>query len=248
MSVLLVERDDELKIITLNRPDKANALNAELVQAVRNEIDQSADDGTRLLVIRGNGRSFCSGFDLSNLDKSADHEIAERVIDVELMLQALHHAPFMTLALVQSKAFGAGADLVCCCHIRIAESGAKFCMPGLNFGVLLGTRRLVLRVGVDNAISLLVNTRVFDTDEALRSGFLTAEAQPSQWDDCIGHALEAATAVAGQNVTRMLSVVVPDTRDDDMAELIESVSVPGLVDRIVCYRNSLRAKRGKSLD
>ncbi len=246
MSVLIVERDEDLKILQLNRPERANALNVELVQALIDEIDRSSDDGTRTLVILGSGRSFCSGFDLGNLEEKTDAEVAERIVNVEKMLQALHHAPFLTVALVQSMAFGAGADLVCSCHVRIAEPGSRFCMPGLNFGILLGTRRLKARIGADNAVSVLINTRVFDAEKAVEMGFLTHVASQECWQQHIESARAAGNAVADGHVRRMLNVIVNDTRQEDMADLIDSVSEPGLVRRIVDYRNSMRKKSGKS--
>lgn len=245
MSVLIVERDEDLKTLHLNRPECANALNGELVQTLHEEIDRSCSDGTRTMVVRGSGGSFCSGFDLNKLESAADSEVAKRLVNIEKMLQALYHAPFLTVALVHSKAFGAGADIVCCCKVRIAESGSRFCMPGLNFGVLLGIRRLRTRVGLDNAFGVLINTEVFDADKALEMGFLTHVAGQENWRQHVGSARSAGRAIAAGHVRRMMKVVVNDTRREDMADLIESVSEPGLVGRIVDYRDSMRKKSGK---
>ena len=225
MAVLLVERNETLKFLSLNRPERANSLSAELVEALTDTFSESCTDGTRTLVIRGNGNSFCSGFDLSNLE--SENEVADRILKVETMLQAVHHAPFLTVALVHSMAFGAGADLVCSCNIRIAEAGSRFCMPGLNFGILLGTRRLAHRIGTDNAINVLINTRVFDASEALKMGFLTRIASQKEWSEQIELAKQAGAAIASEHVRQMLRVAVPDTRSEDMADLIESVKVPG---------------------
>ena len=245
MSVLNVERQDTVKILRLNRPQRANALNAELVDALTEEIQAVSHDGTRTLILQGAGHSFCSGFDLKEIENLSDAEAASRVLDIERMLQALHHAPVLTVALVQSSAFGAGADLVCCCHRRIATPDSRFCMPGLNFGILLGTRRLTQRVGVDNALSVLTNTRVFAAPEALQMGYLTAIAPSDSWDEHIEAAKVAGTAVASEHVSRMFDVVIPDTRSSDMADLEASVNIPGLVDRILQYRDRQRQRSGK---
>ncbi len=246
MSILLVERHNTSKTITLNRPERANSLNRELVQAIRDEVHASATDGTRVLVIRGAGGSFCNGFDLSDLEHSSDSEVGKRIIEIEMMLQDIHHARFLTVALAHSKAFGAGADLVCSCHVRIAEPATKFCMPGLNFGILLGTRRLVHRVGQDEAIGLLINSSVFDAQRALQIKFLTALADKHQWSNHVQMALEAGSAINAQHVSRMLAVAVRDTRSEDMADLKHSIEQPGLVERIVAYRDSFRKQSGKT--
>ena len=240
MSVLLEERNDTLKILSLNRPDRGNSLNKELVDALMNVFDESCSDGTRTLVIKGNGKSFCTGFDLSELNSLSDDEIGVRIIEIEEMLQSLHHAPYVTVALVRVMAFGAGADLVCCCQRRIAAPGSRFCMPGLNFGLLLGTRRLRQRVGVDNSLSVLTNTRIFEADEALRMGFLTQIADEMEWDRCIEASKQKGSAISKNHVQRMFEVVIPDTREQDMEDLRKSIEIPGLVGRIMEYRKSFR--------
>ncbi len=248
MSVLLVERLDTLKLLRLNRPRIANALNEELVSSLTDAIMESYSDGTRTLVLMGEGGSFCSGFDLSDIEDQSDEVVAERIINVEKMLQALHHAPFLTVALVKSRAFGAGADMVCSCHYRIATADSRFCMPGLNFGILLGTRRLTRRVGVDNAIQVLIDTRVFNAQEALRMGFLTKIATVAEWPNYIEDAKRAGSTIAAEHVIRMFGLVIPDTRKEDMSDLIQSVRQPGLVKRITSYREKMRARVGKSVN
>ena len=245
MRELLIERDDTLKIVHLNRPSRANSLNSNLVESLYETILESANDGTRTFVLQGEGKSFCSGFDLSDLESSNDSQVAQRILRVEKLLQALHHAPFTTVAMAHTRAFGAGADLVCSCHIRIAEPDTKFCMPGLNFGILLGTRRLTLRVGVDNALSILTNTRVFGSNEALQMGFLTQIAKKSQWNEIIEASNQVASALPISYASRMFEVVIPDTRSEDLADLTKAVNETGLVARIIKYKNSMRQNSGK---
>ena len=184
------------------------------------------------------GKSFCSGFDLNEIESLPDADVATRVLDIERMLQALYHAPLVTVALVHSMAFGAGADLVCCCHRRIATRESRFCMPGLNFGILLGTRRLKQRIGVDNAVSVLTNTRVFDAPEALDMGYLTEIAPVENWPEHIEAAKRAGESLPTEYFGNMLNVVIPDTRQADLADLEESVRTPGLVERILEYPRS----------
>lgn len=245
MSVLTVEQRATLKILCLNRPHRANALNAELVDALAKEIDVASQDGTRTLVLRGAGDSFCSGFDLEEIESLSDTEVAGRVLDIECMLQTLYHAPLVSVALVHKMAFGAGADLACCCHRRIATHESRFCMPGLNFGILLGTRRLQQRIGVDNALSVLTSTRVFKAPEALEMGYLSDIAPQQQWPEHIESAARAGAAISRDHVARMFEVVIPDTRQADMADLKASVNEPGLVERIISYRDRMRARSGK---
>lgn len=148
---LLIEKTGAVLTLTLNRPDKANALNAELVQALAAAVDTAHGDGTRLLVFKGNGRNFCAGFDFSGVEDASAGDLLLRFARIEALLQAVYHAPFATLALAQGKNFGAGVDLVLACGKRVATADAQFRMPGLKFGLQLGTRRLAARIGGDRA-------------------------------------------------------------------------------------------------
>ncbi|MEQ9556941.1 MAG: enoyl-CoA hydratase/isomerase family protein, partial [Rhodospirillales bacterium] len=129
---LLIAKDGGTTEITLNRTDKANALGPDLVEDMIAAVAAAASDGTRLLVLRGEGKSFCSGFDLSDLETVTDGDLVHRLIRIETLLQAVYHAPFPTLALAHGRVFGAGADLFCACSRRIAAPGTSFRMPGLG--------------------------------------------------------------------------------------------------------------------
>src|SRR3546814_3561918 len=106
----------------------------------------------------------------------SEGDLVLRLIRIETLLQTVWHLPFPTLALARGRVFGAGADLFCACSRRIAAPDTSFRMPGLGFGIVLGTRRLMARVGADAARSIQNETRTFDAAEALRLGFATAVA------------------------------------------------------------------------
>ena len=169
--ILLVAKHGICTRLTLNRPEVANALSFELVEALLAAIAVAAGDGTRLVVLDSAGKSFCSGFDLSDLDDLSDGDLIYRLIRIEMLLQTVAHAPFPTLALAHGRVFGAGADLVGACSRRIAAPGTKFRMPGLGFGVVLGTRRLAACVGPDAARDIQYECRTFDADERRRLDF-----------------------------------------------------------------------------
>ncbi len=139
---LLIQQAGAVIELVLNRPDKANALDAGLVEALLVAVARAANSGARLLALRGEGRHFCAGFDFSDLDQQSDGDLLHRFVRIEQLLQALHHAPLTTLALCHGSALGAGADLVAACDWRIAAPTTRFRMPGMRFGIVLGTRRL----------------------------------------------------------------------------------------------------------
>jgi enoyl-CoA hydratase/carnithine racemase len=224
--------------LTLNRAAKANALSASLVEALINAVEYAQTDGTRLLIFDGNGSHFCAGFDFSGYDEATEGELVLRFVRIEHLLQCVHHAPFATLALAHGKIFGAGADLVCACSTRIAAPGTTFRMPGLRFGLVLGTRRLAHRIGAEAARDILQTSRTFDSESAQKLGFITRIAAQSEWPALIEAARETSAALTQPARARLHEQTVIDTRDADMAALAQSASVPGLKERIRIFREA----------
>jgi enoyl-CoA hydratase/carnithine racemase len=237
MNELSEKREGALTRLTLNRPEKANALSAGLVEALIAAVDRATTDGTRLLVLDGAGSHFCAGFDFTDYEKASEGDLALRFIRIETLLQALYHAPFETLALAHGRVFGAGADIVASCSVRVGTSDASFLMPGLRFGVVLGTRRFAARVGHHMARQILSASRPFEAEEALRIGFVTRIAEKDRWDDFVIVARVSSERLSPDAAAALRAATLADTRAEDMNALARSVSVPGLKDRIRAFRN-----------
>jgi len=235
---LLRSHDGHVTRLTLNRPQKANALSASLVEAALNAIEYAYTDGTRLLILDGNGEHFCAGFDFGGFAEATEGDLVLRFIRIEHLLQLLHHAPFTTLALAHGRNFGAGADLVCSCSQRVAAPGASFRMPGLRFGLVLGTRRLAARIGADGARQVLATSATFDADAALQLKFISRVAPQAEWPALVEAARRESSALAQPALARLNEQTVVDTRAADMAALAQSASVPGLKERIRMFRES----------
>ena len=233
---LVRKHEGHVTRLTLNRPQKANALSSALVEALIDAVDYACTDGTRLLILDGAGAHFCAGFDFTGYEDASDGDLALRFIRIEALLQSLHHAPYATLALAHGRNFGAGADLVASCGSRVAAPDATFRMPGLRFGVVLGVRRLAARVGPDRARDILAASRTFDAPEGLQIGFLTRVSPRSEWDAIASSARAQAEHLTGASAAALNRHTVADTRADDMAALARSVTTPGLKERIRTFR------------
>lgn len=236
MSELLRERGGDTLTLTLNRPDKMNALSAPLVDALLDEVEGAGEDGTRLLVLKGAGRNFSAGFDFGGYEAQSEGDLLLRFVRIEQLLQALAHAPFDTLALAHGRNFGAGVDMICACARRVGDPAATFRMPGLSFGLVLGTRRYAERVGGTKARLVLQEGRVFDAREALADGFLTALAGTDAWPEAVANAADAARRLSPSAAAALHRATARDTRAEDLADLVASAARPGLKDRIRAYR------------
>jgi enoyl-CoA hydratase/carnithine racemase len=236
VSVLDIRREGALTRLTLNRPEKANALSAELVDALLAAVTAAHTDGTRLLVLQGEGRNFSAGFDFGGYEDKSEGDLLLRFVRIEQLLQAVYHAPFATLAIAHGKNFGAGVDLFAAASVRITAPDASFRMPGLRFGLQLGTRRLAQRIGGEKARAILADSRSFDAMAARDIGFVTHVAEQKYWDPVTAKELERAMALTPDATARLHAATVPDTRAADMADLIASAALPGLKTRIDGYR------------
>jgi enoyl-CoA hydratase/carnithine racemase len=238
---LAVERRGAARVASLDRADKMNALSAAFVEELHALVESCAGDGTRLLVLRGNGRNFSAGFDMAGQEAQSEGDLLLRFVRIEQLLQAVRHAPFDTLALAHGRNFGAGVDLIGACARRVAAPGATFRMPGLKFGVVLGSRLFAQRVGAERARQVLQVSQTFTAEDGAAWGFFDAVAPQERWDAIIDEAARAAAELPAPGATRLFAVTTPDTRDADLAELVRSAARPGLKQRIAEY---LAAQKG----
>jgi enoyl-CoA hydratase/carnithine racemase len=223
----------------LDRPEKGNALSAAAVESLHAAIESAiANPATHTLVLRGRGKHFCTGFDLSGLEGETDASLRGRFVALEKLLQAVWHAPVRTVALASGRAWGAGADLFASCDIRACAPDATLRFPGTAFGIVLGTRRLVELVGWDRARPLVTEGATHDARTALATGLATdlVEGDPEAW-----LALRCAPPVADRvTLAAVRAATRPDHRAADLASLEASASRPGLAGRIEAYRSGLR--------
>jgi enoyl-CoA hydratase/carnithine racemase len=237
-NILETEQGDGLLRLTLNRPDSANALNPELTESLLDTITRAKD--VRLCVLRGAGRHFCAGFDLSDLENLNDSDLLWRFLRIETLLQAIHHAPFPVVAFGHGQLVGAGADLFAACWRRVAAPDARFRMPGWNFELALGTRRLRRLIGQDAARDLLIDTKVLSAEESLSCGLATDLAAPEQWPALTDELKQRAGALSPRAMQHMLELTAEDSRNDDLAAIVTTAGRPGLKERIIAYRDRLK--------
>ncbi|MCB2020693.1 MAG: enoyl-CoA hydratase/isomerase family protein [Burkholderiaceae bacterium] len=217
--------------LTLNRPTRGNALCEELVEALLEVVEALHAQGqAHTLLLRAQGPHFCTGLDLGDLERVSDGDLLLRLVRIERLLAAIWHAPIRTVAVAQGRTWGAGADLFAACDLRVATPGTRLRLPGAQFGIVLGTRRLAERIGVDRARDCVLHAREIDAATATAWGLATT----MQDDGLSALRVDAHAAAAIRAATR------GDHRDADLAALVRSASEPGLRARIATYRDRQR--------
>ncbi len=172
---LQFDLDDQIGIVTLNRPEKRNALSLELLQELRlllTSISQNHD--ARVVIIRGRGKVFCAGHDISQLvnrEMTYYRTTFESCVEVMERIQRL---PQPVIAQVHGVATAAGCQLVAACDLAVAEEGALFGTPGVKIGLFCTTPAvpLVRAVGRKRALDMLLTGRMITAEEAAAYGLI----------------------------------------------------------------------------
>jgi len=232
---LICTRENDVLTLTLNRGSKANSLTPALVEDLITALDQPGD--VRMAVIRGEGKHFCAGFDLSDISKVSDGDLLWRFVRLELLLQKIYHSPFPIVALGHGQIVGAGADLFAACWHRVAALGTKLKMPGWNFELALGTGRLTALIGQDAARDMLIDTKSISAEQARQIGLASNLVEKEDWENLILTLATRARALLSEATANMLALTGLNNAELDLAALVRSAARPGLKARIENYRN-----------
>ncbi len=184
---ILVYYAPHLCIVTLNRPERKNAMTPEMQIELLHAFNQAAGSGCRALVIRGSGGAFCSGLDLSVLQamqgKTAT-EFREDAKRTAQLFRSLYELPIPTISAVHGPAIAGGTGLAMICDFTLATPDAKFGFTETRIGFVpaLVSAFLTLHMGDKRSRDLLFTARIFDADEAHRFGLVTEIVTKDQLD------------------------------------------------------------------
>lgn len=191
MSDVIVERRGEVAWIRLNRPERMNAYDAAMAQAMIDAIDGAEDSG--VIVITGTGRAFCAGGFLANLSDPDPAELRSMFYGSLRLFEAIRTSPRPVIAAVNGAAAGGGNELVVCCDLAIAADNATFGQTGVRVGsapVLGGTNFLAMSVGEKKAKEIAFMCRRYPAEKALELGLINAvvpadklEEEVTKWAD-----------------------------------------------------------------
>ena len=226
---VLFSQADVVGIITLNRPQRLNAINLDLLDDLSAHLRAATDDeDVRVVVLTGAGRAFCAGDDLKEVAEGKSDDYWKREIstiqDIQRLMMGLGKP---LIAAIRGYAVGGGCEFAVGCDIRIASDTAKFGFPEVGLGFLIGsatTKLLPQIVGTGRAKELLFTGEFIDADEAYRIG-LVNKVVPD--DDLMDEAIALAKRIADNSplslrLTREAVVKAPDLTIDEVLDLEEA--------------------------
>jgi enoyl-CoA hydratase/carnithine racemase len=175
--VLLTAREGAVVTVTLNRPEKRNAMTVPMLTALRESFAELAkDDTVRAIVLTGAGKAFCSGLDLKEMGLARRADGSVEYPDIEDALHELEHCPHPTIAMMHGDAIAGGLELALHCDLRIAGGSARMGMPLARIGLVVPyplTQKLLDTVGTAATKELLFTGELLDADRARRVGLVT---------------------------------------------------------------------------
>lgn len=188
--LVLVRQDAGVMWLTLNQPEKRNALSSEMIAALSALLDKAyADETVRAIVLASTGPVFSAGHDLSEMNRREEEDAAAFSKRIEIILEncaammmGIADAPKPVIACVQATATAAGCQLVSACDLAIAASDAGFCTPGVNVGVfcttpLVGIGRNLSR---KHAMEMALTGDVFSADDAVQFGLINRHVSSNE--------------------------------------------------------------------
>ncbi len=168
MSELLISEEDSILFLTLNRPDKRNALNDALIGHLQAALS-SVDETIAAVIIRGAGKDFCSGADLASLQKIANATYEENLEDAAQLadlFDLIRNLPVPVIAAVHGRALAGGCGLATACDLVVATESARFGYPEVKIGFVPAIVTAILRRNVSEKQAFELITRGFELDSA----------------------------------------------------------------------------------
>jgi 2-(1,2-epoxy-1,2-dihydrophenyl)acetyl-CoA isomerase len=203
---LLARVEDGVAVLTMNRPDRRNALSGEMLGALAETLAAvEVDDEVGCVVLTGAGGAFCAGGDVKGMAAASedgagfDARVHRQRLSHHATAGRLHRMPKPTIAMLPGAAAGAGLSLALACDLRYASARAKLGQPEINLGIIPGwggTQRLARATTLGFAKELILTGRSVDADEALERGLVNAVTEP---EELMPRVMEVALQLAAKS-------------------------------------------------
>jgi enoyl-CoA hydratase/carnithine racemase len=199
-TILLSEVEEGICTLTLNRPERRNAMSSELINSLQNAFDDIAKDRSiKVIILAGNGPVFSSGHDLKEIHANSDYDLVHTLFSqCSKMMISMKRQPQPIIAKVHGTAMAAGCQLVSNCDLAYATTNTKFALPGSSIGLFCSTPAVaVSRVASSkHTMELLLTGEPINAEDAFRFGLINKIVQPEELDNTV---MNCAKKIAGHS-------------------------------------------------
>jgi len=212
MTTISTSFSNSILTITINRPEKLNALNKTVISELESIIqDCYSNNEVHGLIITGSGnKAFIAGADISEFKELSKEEGIELAQKGQKLFKLIEELPKPVIAAVNGFALGGGCELAMCCHIRFASTNAKFGQPEVNLGIIPGyggTQRLTQLVGKGKSLELILSGNIIDANEALKIGLVNHVFEPDILVQQSENLLQTILAKSPQAISKSIQAV-----------------------------------------
>ncbi len=224
--------------LTLNRPEKSNAFDDELIRELTIELKEAAETPeVKVVQLQGNGKHFCAGADVGWMQRMVHFDYGENVTDARQLADLMHTLycmPQPTIAVVQGAAYGGAVGLVSCCDMVIAADSARFCLSEVKIGLLPATigPYVIRAIGERQARRYFLSAEVIDAQQALQIGLahklvplVQLEAAASNWADTVLANRHEAVLAAKDLVLSVSDHPIDDELIDETSDRIARIRI-----------------------
>lgn len=231
MPEVLVSDNHNIRTLTLNRPDKRNALNDELIAGLKDALRTAdADENVRVVIIRGAGKDFCSGADLASLQKIANASYEENLEDARSLAELfflIRKVRVPVIAAVHGRALAGGCGLATACDLVVATKMARFGYPEVKIGFVPAMVAAILRrnLGEKKGFELLTQGFEFSAEEAHSLGLVNRIVGDDELENAVMEFASVYTKVSGSAVAmtkRLLYDIDGDSFDAAVEKGVET--------------------------
>src|ERR1035438_4145269 len=241
---LTLAYDGALAVLTLNRPDKRNAISYELIGEMLRALDEIEQSAAQIMILTGAGKAFCSGMDLDNLRSITGRTEEENLADSATMarlFRTLYEFPKVTIAAVNGAAVAGGCGLATLCDFALASSEAKFGYTEVRIGFVpaIVSAFLLRQVGERHARDLLLTGRIIGAEEAFRMGLINEIVSP---ENLMARARELATLLMENSPASLLAtkkLLSDHARAELDREIAEAVEENARIRRTADFREGV---------
>lgn len=232
---LLLNLDHHVATITLNRPDKRNAFNDEVIRELTEVFTFCGEQpDVRAVVLTANGKAFCAGADLNWMRAMADYTRDENLADADKlaqMLATIYHCPKPTVAMVQGDVYAGGMGLVATCDMAVAVDTANFCLSEVKLGLIPATISpyVIRAMGARMAHRYFLTAEVFDAKQAEKIGFVHQSVAENALQSTVD-AIVKNLVNASPNAVKVCKKLLQDVAYAELNDKLISDTVAGIAE------------------
>ena len=242
---LLVNIENHIATVTLNRPEIRNAFNDETISELNSVFsDLGTNDEVRVIGLAAAGKAFCAGADLNWMRAMADYSYEENLADADKlaqMLKTIYDCPKPTIAAIQGDVYAGGMGLVAVCDVAIAVKIANFCLSEVRLGLAPATISpyVIRALGVRASQRYFLSAEVFDSEKARQLGFIHERVSEEALEDTVA-ALAAKMANNSPDAMKTCKILLHQIAGESITDELIADTVKGIAD----IRASEQGKEG----